>query len=244
MGFETVVGGAFPGAANEGEFNRALAELLRPLGFTRESTLACLAVCRDEVSQSLFEHVRTNWGRAFNFASLAGVTLAGKTGFAAALAHGPRTDGRERYLFLAAPHVGMGPDGEQGPCEREGRSEPSSACGALLALLGELRKNRLGPMDDPDDVEEGLLRKRLGERASRLAPLDLFELTRLTHDVILEDLEHMLDVTVDPSRADYVVATGIQIHGPGMKNYIQPRALYAMVAGTRRSLTLPKEIAE
>ena len=118
------------------------------------------------------------------------------------------------------------------------------ACGALLALLGELQDDRVGAMHDSDDVEQGLIRKYIGGPlvSSRDALPDLFGLTRLTHDVILNDVERILAATVDPSKADHAVITGVQSHGPGMKNYIQPRTMYAVVDGSRRSVALAPDV--
>jgi hypothetical protein len=229
---------SFPDAMGEAEFVQAVQRALRPHGYTGKNTLACIATCRDEISQSLFEHAGQAWGHAFNLAGLAGMIFAGRTGFGAALSHAPMEHGRERYLFIAGPHVGIGPNGEPGVCEREGRQKPSSACGALLALLGELTGSGLGRVDDREDPEQSLIRRLLGERASVTGVSDIFGLTNLAHDVILEDLERLLADTIDRSKTDYAVATGIQIHGPGMKNYIQPRAIYATVDGVRRSVSL------
>ena len=113
-----------------------------------------------------------------------------------------------------------------------------------MALLGELQDDRLGAENDPDDVEQGLIRQRIGGplTCSREVLPDLFGLTHLTHDVILNDIERILAVTVDPRKADHAVITGIQIHGPGMKNYIQPRAMYAVVDGSRRPVALASDI--
>ena len=118
------------------------------------------------------------------------------------------------------------------------------ACGALLGLLGELQGNRLGATDDSDDVEQGLIRKQIGAplMSSPEALPDLFELTQLTHDVILNNVERILASTIDPSKVDHAVITGIQIHGPGMKNYIQPCVTYAVVDGVRRSVSLASGI--
>jgi hypothetical protein len=244
MSFTNVLRDRFPGAMDEREFVRTTQQVLQPHGFMRESTLACVATCRDEISQSKVDHVRALWGHSFNLAGLAGMTFAGKTGFGAALGHAPQVNGRERYVFYAGPHVGIGPDGEPGVVEREGRQDPSMACGALLGLLGELQGNRLGAIHDSDDVEQGLIRKQIGAplMSSQEALPDLFELTHLTHDVILNNVERILAATIDPSKVDHAVITGIQIHGPGMKNYIQPCVTYAVVDGVRRPVSLASGI--
>jgi hypothetical protein len=242
VSFVQVLRDSFPGSLLEADLARALLARLRPLGFTRETTLTCIASCRDEISQTWPATMREIWGDAFNLAGLGGMIFAGKTGFGAALAHAPLRDGRERYLFCVAPHIGIGAAGEPGVCEREGREAPSSACGALLGLSNELQQGTPGPSDDPDDIEQGLIRSRLGERLSAETARDMLHVTEAAHDLILEDIERLLAATVDRSKADYAVLSAIQVHGPGMKNYLQPRTFYAIVGGERKELKLPREV--
>ena len=90
------------------------------------------------------------------------------------------------------PHVGIGPGGEPGVVAREGREAPSSACGALLALLGDLEAGLSGVVPDPDDLEQGLIRERIGTKLAGGPTPHLFELTRVTHDTIGGDLERLL----------------------------------------------------
>jgi hypothetical protein len=239
LAFKEVLNEVFPGAVEEAAFVSATARALRPRGFTGDSAIACVGTCRDEISQTLVEHVRAEWGEAFNLAGLAGMLFAGRTAFGAAQAHSPIVGGRERYVFFTLPHVAIGDDGEQGVVMREGRPEPSSACGALLALLGDLREGSLDTQLAPDDVEQSLLRARVGGRlASGVVP-ELFALTELVGDLILEDLERTVEATVDTVRADYAVLAGIQIHGPE-GNYVQPRTMYTVVDRQRREIELAR----
>jgi len=234
---------SFPGARDEEDFVGASSVVLRGHGFGPDSSIACLAICRDEICQSLALHVDRVWGQPFNLAGLAGMIFAGKTGFGAARSHSPNLDGRERYVFFAAPHIAIGAGGEPGLCERVHRNGPSSACGALVALLGEIQNGQLGSTDDPDDVELGLIRQRLGTRLLNDAGQthDLLSLTGAAHDMIREDLERTVAVTVDPAKADHAVITGVQIHGPGGRNYFQPRTAYAVENGKRHELDLSLE---
>jgi hypothetical protein len=243
VSFEKVLNESFSGARIQAEVASESIEALRELGLGPDSAIACLAICRDEICQSMASNVERVWGPTFNLAGLAGMIFAGNTGFAAAEAHSPNLDGRERYVFFAAPHIAIGPGGEPGLCTRAHRAGPSSACGALVALLGEIRKGELGPFDDPDDVELGLIRARLGRRFVGTAQpeLDLISLTGAAHDVIREDLERTVAATVDKAKADYAVITGIQIHGPDGENYVQPRVAYAIVDGKRHDLALAQE---
>ncbi|MCA9498914.1 MAG: hypothetical protein KC588_06945 [Nitrospira sp.] len=71
------------------------------------------------------------WNGAFNFSSLAGMLYLGVKGFQAAHHHAPNTDGRERYVYFAFPHIAIDENGTFGNCRRTGRQVLSQACGAL-----------------------------------------------------------------------------------------------------------------
>ena len=118
MTFDTVLRDTFPGAMDELEFVRATQQALQPLDFLRESTMVCVAL------------VVTRF-RSRKWTTCESCCSPGKTGFGAALHHAPQVGGRERYVFYAGPHVGIGPAGEPGVVERKGRPEPSTACGAF-----------------------------------------------------------------------------------------------------------------
>ena len=237
MSFERALESAFPGALPETDFVRSTAAALEPHGFRPDNTMPCVASCRDEISQSWAARVTEVWGAPFCLTGLGGWILAGKTGFGAALAHAPDPDGRERYLFLAGPHIAFGAEGEPGVCRREGRSGPSSACGALAAILGEVQAGTLGATGDPDDLELGALRRSVGKSALESGVSDLISLTHLTHDLIADDLERMLGSVVDTTRTDYAVRTGVQIHLPEGENRIWPGRSFAVVGGVRRAET-------
>ena len=68
---------------------------------------------------------------------------------------------------------------------------------------------------------------------------ELFALTELVGDLILEDLERTVEATVDTVRADYAVLAGIQIHGPE-GTYVQPRTMYTVVDRQRREIELAR----
>ena len=83
MSFDRVLGSTFPGAVDESAFVSATPTALQPLGFSRENTLACLATCRDEISQSWAISVTEAWGYPFSLTGLGGLILAGRVGFGA-----------------------------------------------------------------------------------------------------------------------------------------------------------------
>jgi hypothetical protein len=238
MTFEATLNAHFPGALPEADFIERSHRALLPLGFTGPSSIACVGVCRDELTQSLIKTVSDTWGEPFSFSGLAGMLFLGKTGFSAAYQHAPLEGGRERYVHFVLPHIGIGRNGEVGQCFRSGRTEPSSACGALLAFQSELASGRLDLRLDPYDVEQSLLKHRLLRRVRYGDVPDLVSLTRITYEVLVADLEEMIAQVVDTGRSDYAVLSGIQIHGPDNRDFVWPGVLYAVVNGKKQELTL------
>jgi hypothetical protein len=220
----------------EHDFVKGGLEALSPLGFTADNTIACVSLCRDEISSTLAASVREVWGESFNLSSLAGMFFVGKTGLSAAVHHAPRVDQRHRYVFYAVPHIAVGEGGRLGLCSRKGIEE-SNACGALCAFLSELKAGRLSLAMDQDDLEMSLLRLRLLKEIPYGRVPDLLELTRLTQRIIVADLERAIETVVDPETSDYALLTGIQIHGQD-GNYVQSLPGYALVKGQRQSIVI------
>lgn len=243
MNFETVLKTHFPEAMEEAAFVTQSLSQLKPHQFTAENSLPCVSVCRDELTRSLVDHIQAAWGEAFNFSSLAGMIFAGRTGMGAALAHAPfdQTDGRERYVFFVMPHIGIDEDGTIGKCTRHGRPEKSSACGALVAFQKELSAGDVKLEFDPADAEQSMLKSRLTKNICINKP-DLLNITHLTHDAIVEDLEQLIDQMIDTGRADYAVFSGIQIHGPNQTQFVAPVKSYAVVKGERTELNLSNQL--
>ncbi len=237
--FQDALAATYPGAIEESAFVQRSSDTLARHGFTGDNSIASVCCCRDEISQTLHSSVTESWGLVFNKSSLAGMVLSGRTGFGAAQAHSPQeADGRERYVFFAMPHVAIGPEGEAGIVDRPGRAAPSSACGALLAVKAELEQGGLDDTFDPDDVEQSLLKGKIRARMSDEDSTDIYNITHKAYEAILDDLARTLDATFDPEKADLAVVTGIQIHGPGGVNYVQPKDCYAVVNGERTQIAL------
>ncbi len=239
MDFQEALSLHFPGAMVAGDFVRRTHETLHTWGFESSNTIACVSVCRDELTRPFRDDIQKVWGHAFNFSSLAGMLFLGKTGFLAAQHHAPNEDGRERYLYFAFPHIGIDARGEIGLCYRSGRKERSHACGALVGFQRELTSASIRLDLDADDLEQSLLKQRIFRRLTYGDVPDLVRLTRLAHEVILEELERMIQLTVDTTRSDYAVLTGVQIHGPEASDYVWPDVMYAVVDQARRPLTIP-----
>lgn len=225
MSFESVIQSHFQSALEEAQFVKKTHCWLSELGFSAENTIALVACCRDELTSSLVARVEDTWGEAFSLASLAGFIFAGVTGLQAAFSHAPTLEGRNRYVVFAMPHIGLNADGVIGKCRRPGQAHDSSACGALVGALGQLGKPAPA---DPDNIEMGLIYQRLTESA----PQDLVGLTKLTHELILTDLERLIGKTINSAETDYAILTGIQIHTDvGQPHLVWPQTMRAVVNG-------------
>jgi hypothetical protein len=69
----------------------------------------------------------------------------------------------------------------------------------------------------------------------------ILSLTRIAHGVILEEVERMIHLTVDPTRSNYGVFTGIQIHAPEGRHFVWPGVAYVVMGGKPLSLSGVKE---
>jgi len=236
MNFQQSISAHFPNAIPDEDFVRRSYEALLIHGFNDENTIACVSVCRDEITHSLVAHIQKVWGEAFNFSSLGGMLFLGKTGFLAAHHHAPIHDGRERYVYIVMAHTAIDNQGEVGVCYRPGRSAPSGACGALIAFRKEMLSGTLEIDLDSEDVEQSLLKHRLLPKIRYGEVPELAQLTHLAYSVIVEDLERMIELTVDPAVSDYAILSGIQIHGPGREQYIWPGEMYVVKGGERSTL--------
>ena len=241
MGFQETLSKHYPGALSEAAYFDRSYEVLAELGFESGNSIACAGVCRDEITRPFLDHVHRVWGEAFNFSSLAGMLLLGRTGFSAAIHHAPTTAGIKRYVFFAMPHIAIGADGEIGHFIRPGQTEAVGACGALLAFQKELEGRYVHLELDPDDLEQSLLKQRLFRRIPYGDVPDLVRLTQIMHETILEDLERGISLTVDPSHCAYAVMTGIQIHGPEDEDWIWPSVSYAEVYAVKTTFQVTLE---
>lgn len=237
MGFEDALKRHFSSLHKEVDFIKMTYAALKQYGFSDDTTIASVCICRDEISQSLRSVIKYMWGEAFNLSSLAGMFFAGKTGLLAAMHHAPNREGKERYVFYALPHIAIDVDGQFGVCRRTGREGESTACGALNAFQKEMTGGRLNLAMDNEDIEQSLIKIRLLREIPYGSIPDLLELTKIAQVVIQEDLESSLKMVVDTNKSDYSVITGIQIHAPD-GNYIWPASCYAIIGGEKRNIGL------
>ena len=237
MGFEEVLEKFFLKVYTEADFVRKTFEALNKFDFNADNTIACVGVCRDEITQPLITLIRETWGESFNLSSLAGMFFAGKTGLSAAMHHAPNVDGKERYVYYALPHIAIDDEVQVGQCCRTGREGKSVACGALNAFHKEMTGGKMNFTIDNEDVEQSLLKMRLIKEIPYGQVPGLLELTRITQMVIQNDLESTLKNIVDTQKNDYAIMTGIQIHAPD-GNYVWPASCYAVVNGTKTEIEL------
>jgi hypothetical protein len=229
MSFDRILAERFPGAVPMRSFIESSRAMLAEHGFTPENTLDCVGLCRDEICVPFADALREVWGPTFSFASLAGAVLPGRTAFGAFSHHAPLIDGRQRIACFGFTHVALDAEGNPGPVARPGLPTPSTACGALVGLLGELRSGQPLADPDPEDIEYGLLRQRIAARLEPRTRLDLIDLTMLAHRVLAEDLEVLVRQGTDPGKMDAAVFTGVQVHGPGGVEHIWVGQAYALL---------------
>ncbi len=238
MNFQQTVETHFPGTLSETEFIVNSQAALTEWGFNAENSIACVGACRDEITRTLIDKVQDAWGEAFNFSSLGGMMFAGKTGFSAAHHHAPIENGREHYVYFAMAHIAIDQNGDIGVCYRPGRSEPSGACGALIAFRQEMLSGDVALTLDWDDVEQSLMKQRLLKKMKYGEIPDLLALTKTAYEVILSDLKHLIAETVDVAVSDYAVLCGIQIHGANKEQFVWPGEMYVVKNGQRSAITI------
>ena len=187
---------------------------LARVGFRPSNCLALVDVCRDELMADFDEQVSHVWGRPFAIGSLAGLVFLGRTGLQAALSHVPGEDGRHRFVAFCFPHIGIDEDGTVGRVQRRGMSRASVACGALAAFRSELTGPRAEAVLDVDDVEQSLLRMRLGPLVPDGYVPSLTELTELARASAVADVHRFVDLARGHEPVDVAYISGTVVHLP------------------------------
>merc|ERR1711988_1468382 len=83
-----------------------------------------------------------------------------------------------------------------------------------MQLLSEVQSGTLHLWNDPVDMEQSVLKQRLVPKLLQLKDPSLVDVTHITYQAILEDLERLISLVLDPNEVDYAVCTGVLIHGP------------------------------
>jgi len=216
---------AFPTAMRASDFVlRSKMAMVNRGFYPRVNTLTCIATCRDEITDPLHKEITELWDDGFDCSSLAGMLFCGKTAFSAAHHHAP-DDGK--YVYFAFSHIAIDHEGKIGSVLRvkTGMRNRTTACGALCAFLEEIKAGKVDLKEDPDDMEQHLLKTHLIKSklfsVDAKSPPTLLEMTKACQKIIVEDLKRQvqLDAKNFPKRS-YGLFVGIQIHGPDASDYV------------------------
>lgn len=227
-------------------------------GFTAENSIAFANVCRDEVCHCLVHKVNGIFGHSFTTTGLGAVLTCGATGLKAGFSHAPTTsDKRDKYVFFTFPHIAIDSEGVVGAIHRPGREGDSSACGALIACLGLAKAGTLKAHEesahDDMDPELSILRTRLDKsikaEKANVDKLDLVGMTKIAANMNAADMQKLIDATVDTSKVDYAVISGVQIHnyasewafsqlGAPDLEYVYPGSVTTVVKGVKKTVDL------
>ena len=193
---------------------------LARVGFRPSNCLALVGVCRDELMVPFAEAVELTWGKAFSIGSLAGLVFLGRTGLSAALSHVPGEDGRHRFVAFCFPHIGIDDDGTVGRVQRRGMSRASTACGALASYRDERVLAVEHSHLDGDDVEQSLLRMRLGPLLTPDEVPTLVDLTDLARSCAVQDTRRFIDLARAAEPVDVAYISGLVVHLPDGTDHV------------------------
>jgi len=242
------VRGGFPGALRAAEFVDRLAVACMDQGFEARSSLLIVGVCRDELCFPFVARLEDEWGPAFHIGSLGGLPTIGRTGIAAALGHAPESPGApQRYLVVAAAHVGMDETGEFGFLRRDHQAAETNTCGALMALREDLVRGRADAGYRADDPEMSLLRQRLLPTVAEGPVPSIVELTTLLARLIDQDVHDLIRWRVQSHpgfhEVQVAVVTGVLVHTAG-GDWVQPirTRLWSSLTGSAELDLAPAEV--
>jgi len=208
----TTVQRAMPGAISAYEMFPKVLKALKPYGVKPKNTIYGQSICSDEINNEK-KHISTlltnYYGKVFPMGGIGGAPYVGKTGFGAFSAHVP-DDGHVVVLF--GPHIGFSPTGDAAKFLRVGQAKVSTACGAVVAAYNQI--NAGGVADDPQDMEQSWLRKKLAAHAPVVAKSSS-PMVKLVMKAYKEIEKEMLDiVNTNFGSGNLVLIGGIQINMP------------------------------
>lgn len=233
----------FPGAVDEATFIETMTRVVDEKGFNPNSAINLVSTCRDEICRPFTEKLDSMWGEHFSISSLGGMVFCGTTGFGAGMAHSPQVGGKERYVFWVGPHIAVGTAGQIGQIWRPGRDQISSACGALIALNGQIASGKLNMELNPTDTEMSLLRQSVLAKLSYGQKPNLVGITYAAHDCILEQVEQTAEVAASKDGAEYIIISGVQVHGALGQNYWWPGSITHYANGQATDLSAQYDAA-
>lgn len=204
---------AFPGAMSGWSAFAKVREALKPLGVKSRNTIYGQSVCSDEINnqEGQISSIMTNhFGKVFPMGGIGGAPFVGKTGFGAFSGHVP--DGGN-VVVLFGPHIGFSPTGEPAKFSRVGQKKISTACGALVAAYNQLTSGAsMG--DDPQDMEQSWLRKKLAPYSAKItnSSQPMVTLARAAYKEIEKEMLGIVNTNFGSGKL--VLLGGIQINMP------------------------------
>eukprot|EP00191_Tetraselmis_sp_GSL018_P001405 CAMPEP_0177599050 /NCGR_PEP_ID=MMETSP0419_2-20121207/12751_1 /TAXON_ID=582737 /ORGANISM="Tetraselmis sp., Strain GSL018" /LENGTH=727 /DNA_ID=CAMNT_0019091687 /DNA_START=111 /DNA_END=2294 /DNA_ORIENTATION=+ len=247
----------FPTAVTIDDFAYRLEMVLSAFGFAPSNSIAMVNMCRDESTNAFRTRLEEVFPIMFNINGLGAGLTCGVTGMKAGLSHAPDMGGRKRYVFFSFPHIAIDSRGNAGKISRAGQCDTSSACGAMIGALSQLKAEGLEAYTarpgshSPSDPEYSILKQRIAGRITQerldVSGMDLIEFTRTAERQISQDLETLIGEAVDPKEADYVIVTGVQVHNwatefdneePNLE-FAAPTRVSVVINGQRSEIELP-----
>lgn len=224
--FTAQLNSLFPGAVSLGELVADLTADIANYEFTPGDAIPMISVCRDEITRPLVDAVEALWGNSFNLGSIAAMIFTGTTGLGAGMHHAPDIDEVERFLFIVAPHIAISDAGVVGKVWRPGVPTISSACGSLIGFLGEMNSGTVNFQLNTTDLEQSMMKGQMSTHFQYGTIPALQDLTKDAQVLILSQLTAALATFNLVGTAEYIVVSGVQIHGPNAANFFWPTNYY------------------
>ncbi len=216
-----VVQAAFPGAVLASDFVSWTVGACADHDLAPDVTLPILVTCRDEALTEFKTLVSNAWGLTFSGTSLGGGFTMGRTGLDAARRHIPATELPLRVVVFVFPHIGIDEFGVVGNILRQGRAEPSVACGAIISMREQFISGDFRLEFDPTDPEMSLLRQRIAPELLGHEVPDLLGITGMVRDAAVEDLL-ATGITTGGPIGDVALFSGMLINGPDETSWVWP----------------------
>ncbi len=181
----------FPDAVPFNDYTDSLLFFLYTVhNIAEEKVLLGQSACTDDVINTKDFFTNHKVKGPFNLGGLAGLPFTGITGYNAFTHHVP--DGGAALLFIG-PHIGFSKKDGWGKIEREGQSESSACCGAIVAALEKLKRQGgiVKKVPGDNDYQEEVIEQLALEHRDEILNSDkpLVTLTKL----IYKEAERRID---------------------------------------------------
>ena len=196
--------------------------ILGARGFTKENSLACISACRDILAVDVVAQVNEKWADSngnfpvINGSSIAGFMALGKTGMRTLLENAPPGYDRDRFVFIAMPHLAINEGGQLGSPE-----------GMLGRFRKELEQHNVSLHEDPLDSEYCAAKTKLLQKHNFGPVPSLATLTKTAATIASETLDALIKETISLETADVSVLVGVQVRGPNKRDYVYTHEFYS-----------------